>query len=111
MHLPKEWMTLGACPSGTWTEAHDVSATRSCREGLPPLAGVIYPACAQLSKACNNSMQAGPTSSEGCSKVACRKMGLRTLSDMSGLGSVAGSAPGYLPPRAIHERKAPDNLY
>jgi hypothetical protein len=46
MHLPKEWMTLGACPSGTWREAHDASVTWSCHAGLPLLAGELLGLCA-----------------------------------------------------------------
>ncbi len=46
MHLPKEWMTLGACPSGTWREAHDISVVWSSHAGQAPLAGVPLGLCA-----------------------------------------------------------------
>jgi hypothetical protein len=67
--------------------------------GPPPLAGVLIGLCANK-QGLQRQHAGGTTSSKGAQKVACRKIGLRTLRDVSGSGSVVGSAPGYLPPRA-----------
>ena len=102
MHAPAKGVDdLGRMPLWHLEGAHDASVTWSGHAGLPPLAGVLL--CLRTSAGLAATARVGETtSSEGCSKVACRKMGVRRLSVVSGSGSVVGSA-WYLPPSARYK--------